>query len=523
MDTQSTQPMTNVDRVPISKRIVLINSLSAVLTRLLTVGAFAWVIQHLMKRIPEAELAMLPVVMSIAMVIPLLQTILTSGLARFVTEAYARNDLAGVTRIVSSQFPLLLGGGVVTMLLGGLVAWQIDKLLNIPPGLVGSAQFMMLLLVGRIAIGIVLAPFNTGLFANQRFVLQNTIELVSLLLRITIMLWLILGIGPRVEWVIVAQVSSQVFGQVLSAVLSMRMLPSLRFRRASFDWATCHAVLSFGGWNFITETASMIRRAADVPILNLYSTPIAVNDFFLGSTVDIQLREMTIRATMPLLPALTAMHAQGQQSRLGAAFLRGARVALWVSMFCAIPLIVLSYDLFALYLQDKYDEHVDAATVMIILLLGIPLTNTSSIFGQIAHARGEIRPIAILGVVSQLANLALTLVLVIYFQMGAIGAATASLFTYAIVNPFFIWPLALRTLQLPWRRLLVESLLPGLAPSVVTLCAALTLLQLLPDNSLVRVAVGLPFCPIAYTIALWFVLRPADRADLARIRQAIGA
>lgn len=53
--------------VPISKRLVLINSASSIATRLLTVGVFAWAIQYLMKRIPEGELALLPVVMSAAM------------------------------------------------------------------------------------------------------------------------------------------------------------------------------------------------------------------------------------------------------------------------------------------------------------------------------------------------------------------------------------------------------------------------------------------------------------------------
>jgi hypothetical protein len=42
-------------KVPISKRIVLINSISGIVTRVLTVGVFAWVIQYLFKRIPEGN------------------------------------------------------------------------------------------------------------------------------------------------------------------------------------------------------------------------------------------------------------------------------------------------------------------------------------------------------------------------------------------------------------------------------------------------------------------------------------
>lgn len=47
--------------VPISKRLVLINSASNLATRVLTVAVFAWVIRYLMHRIPEAELELLPI------------------------------------------------------------------------------------------------------------------------------------------------------------------------------------------------------------------------------------------------------------------------------------------------------------------------------------------------------------------------------------------------------------------------------------------------------------------------------
>ena len=71
--------MNKSNPVPISKRLVLINSISGIATRVLTVGVFAWVIQYLLKRIPEEELALLSIVLSLAMILPVLQTILTGG------------------------------------------------------------------------------------------------------------------------------------------------------------------------------------------------------------------------------------------------------------------------------------------------------------------------------------------------------------------------------------------------------------------------------------------------------------
>lgn len=509
--------MSDPIQVPISKRIVLINSVSGIVTRVLTVGVFAWVIQYLMKRISDEELALLPIVMSIALVLPVLQSVLSAGLARFVTESYANNDLAGITRIVSSQFPLLLAGGVLSMLLGSLVAWNIQHILSIPPEYNDKARLMLFMVFGRMAIGIVLAPFSTGLFANQRFVLQNGIEIASSLVRIALMLGLILSFGPKVEFVVAAQVISQIFQLISTTFVSMRLLPSLRFRWSSFDVATCKRVLTFGGWNFVMQSSNLIRRAADVPILNLFSTAVAVNDFFLGSTFDTQLRQTTIIAAQPLLPALTAMHAHQQHDRLAAVFVRGGRIMLWASMFFAVPLMIFSYDLFSLYLGPVYREHVSAATVMIILLLGFPLIYPSAMFLRIAYARENIRPIAIRSICGNLGNLAVTILLVGPAQMGAIGSAIATLIS-CLSHPFFYWPLALRTLDVTWSRFIKQTLVPGLTPAAVAAVAGLITSQCI-NSVVLRVSIGILVCMIVYALVVAVVLQPPDRADLRRLRQ----
>jgi glycosyltransferase involved in cell wall biosynthesis len=94
-------------------------------------------------------------------------------------------------------------------------------------------------------------------------------------------------------------------------------------------------------------------------------------------------------------------------------------------------------------------------------------------------------------------------------------------FTEADCKPNANSQLALRTRKPSWRRFIAESLVPGIIPSLVAAFSAWLVVQFLPASSIVRVAIGLPTCVIAYVISLVIVLRPADRTDLAGIRQAI--
>ena len=230
-------------------------------------------------------------------------------------------------------------------------------------------------------------PFSTGLVAQQRFMLQNVIDVGASILCILLMLSLILGLGPNVVWVVVAQIASQLFSTFLRAGFSLRLLPALRYDPASFNWETCQNILAFGGWSFVSEASYLIRRAADAPILNELSTPVAVNDFFIGSLFESQLREMTLWATEPLLPPLTAMHANQQLVRLTSAFLRSSRLIQWAGMIVVVPLVVFSHDLIHLYLGSEYEKHTSAATVMIILLLVCPMTYPMVTFYRIAYDR----------------------------------------------------------------------------------------------------------------------------------------
>ena len=63
--------------IPISKRLVLINSTSRVLAELINVGVLIWLQQHLLARIDPEEYALYPVVMAPFVLVALFIMILT--------------------------------------------------------------------------------------------------------------------------------------------------------------------------------------------------------------------------------------------------------------------------------------------------------------------------------------------------------------------------------------------------------------------------------------------------------------
>jgi Na+-driven multidrug efflux pump len=135
---------------------------------------------------------------------------------------------------------------------------------------------------------------------------------------------------------------------------------------------------------------------------------------------------------------LTAMHAKSQIERLQNAFLRASRFQLWAAMIVAVPIIGYREEIFRLYVGDPC---MSAATVVALLMASYPFVFSTLLIGRIAIAKGEMKRFSLLSLFVNLLNVAITLVLVGVYDLGAIGAASGSLITRVIAQPILYWPL----------------------------------------------------------------------------------
>ena len=91
--------------IEINKRIVLINSASSAGLLVPNLSVLVWLQQYLLKPFSAEEYSLIPIIAAVMAFTPLLTMVLTSGLGRYTTVAYAKNDTAEVTRICSTMFP----------------------------------------------------------------------------------------------------------------------------------------------------------------------------------------------------------------------------------------------------------------------------------------------------------------------------------------------------------------------------------------------------------------------------------
>ncbi|HAU37775.1 MAG TPA: hypothetical protein DCX07_08675 [Phycisphaerales bacterium] len=457
--------------VPISKRRVLINSISSVLATAMNLAILVWLQQYLLRRISPEEYSLYPVVASIMVFMPLLTMVLTGGIGRYIVEAYARGDLRRVTQIVSTMSPLLAAAGLLILAGGGALSWYVGKVLTIAPEQLWQARIMMFLMFASFSARLATAPYCVGLYANQKFVLVNAVNVGVQMLRIALLFALLFGLGPRVLWVVTATVAAELTGLAITQILSMRIMPSLRFRFAEIRWPLVRQLTSFGVWNLVGEVGYMIRQSSDPIVLNKLATPVDVNCFYVGF-LAIRIVEYVLGPIiLQMEPLLTGMHATGDAARLRNTYIRAGRYALWFGMLIALPLIVFHTEVLRLYLRETYETYRAAGMVMVLLLLCFPIAYGHVLRSRLASARAEVGPNARRVLFCECTNLALTLALVGYFRLGALGSALGTLTITAVLHPLLLWPLGLRMAGLTLRQWAVETVLPAALPALAGLAA----------------------------------------------------
>jgi len=509
--------------VEISKRLALINAAGSALALVLNMTVIVWLQQYLLKRVSTEEYSLLPVLASIMMLGPLLTIVLTSGLSRYITDAYARDDIDRVTQIVSTMFLLLCGAAAALMLCGVLVAWRIERILTIAPAQVLNARLMMFILVSSFAFRLVMLPFGAGLIVRQRFVLDDGIKFVGQILRAALLLVFLSLLGPRVLWVVAATAIADVATLIASRSASMKLVPALRFRRSHVRWALATELVSFGGWAFVSQLGDTIRSSSDPIILNKLATSMDVTCFNLGSLPYQYTQELYIRVRKTLQPALIGMNAKVDAERIRNTYLRIGRYSLWSVLALVVPAIVYRHILISLYVGPRY---LVAGTVMAMLLGTQVISRGNTVAEMIAVAKAEIRGLGVRTAVIQLTNLALTLYFVGVMKLGAVGSALGTLTATLVLDPMLMWPLGFRLAATSLREWVKRTAVPGMLPAIASAPVFIVAAAVMRPMSWTALGVCTLLGEMAYGVVLVFCLQPEDRSDLKEaldvIRRQLG-
>ena len=497
-----------------STKLFFLNSASCLFTTLLQLSLLIWVNRYLLKKVSAEEYSILPLVMSLFVVTEILTKAATGGVGRFLIEADAKGNSKEIRGIVSSILPVLVALSLLFTILGGFAAFNIGYLTNISDQYTSEARLMLFLLLIPICLEIILTPFTCGIYVKQKFVLLNSIKLISEALRVTLVLLLLLSVSDKVIWVVVGSSTAAILNLGLRFLLARKIFPDATFSLSAFSWNKTRKLLNFGVWSAIGGLSNFACNTVPVLLLGKFGTSIDVACFYLGRLPDQNIRKLSVSGIQPIQPILTSIFATQGIASLQEAYYRGGKYHMWIALPLIAPLILFGPELMNLYVGSTY---LDAAWVMIFLLGTYPIIWASSMFYRISHASAQVGKYYRCEVLNVIIVLVATFLTVKTLQLGALGAAASIALSTVFVHIFVMYPLGLRQVDGNWNRFAKQTLLPGVLPFLASSLTCLAFRGVNDLESFLAIAAGSLMAALVYfAVLLLFCLDENDQKHLKK-------
>ena len=363
-----------------------------------------------------------------------------------------------------------------------------------------------------------LGVFPEILRGQQRIRLANQLVSAALVLRLAF-----IAAAVWLHWSLTAlTIIALVFALVpdaLAGVLALRSMPAVRLSPRRFSPALIRETMRFSLYAYLGSTTNLLLGKTDQLVLGATLSVASVGLYQAGGRVAEVFHQFTRQVQETLSPAAAHLHALGERAALGDLLVNSLR---W-SVVIATPLYLLCAfhlpELLRLLTGERVAPPETCLVGHVLLAWFYTTILTHSVSKRIFMMCGHERRLMWLGLAEAVANLLLSIALVLVFRNVA-AVAVGSLLPTLFFGWVFLWPWMAREAGLTAGELFRRAILPAwiaCVPMLVFLLAAHVGAVFPADNPWLPVLLQGSAAGLIAAFTLWRVaLNPRERDELSR-------
>jgi O-antigen/teichoic acid export membrane protein len=308
-------------------------------------------------------------------------TIFDLGLGRaatkYVADALARGDKYHVPRLVwTAVTAQAIFGGLGALTLVATTPLLVDRILSVPPALVGEAKATFYLLAMSVPAVLVSSSLTGVLAAAQRFDLVNVVGASFSVANWSLMLAAVLLWDWHLPPIIAMLVLSRIVALGVYYGLCLRVLPSFKGLPRCY-WRELRALMSFGGWVTVSSIVGPILVYLDRFMIGALLTMAAVAYYSAPYEMATRLWIIPMSLGATLFPAFSILNGQEQWARLTFLLSRSIKWVLLTLGPIVVLVVAFAHDILRLWLGPAFAE--ESTLVLQILAVGV-------LINSLAHA-----------------------------------------------------------------------------------------------------------------------------------------
>lgn len=463
----------------------------------IVIGIF--IVPYFISNLGVAAYGLIPLAASITGYAAIVIQSLNTSVSRFLTIDLQRENYAAANLTFNTAF---FGLTVVILLMVPVVlaiSWLIPSIFHVP---VGQESGMFHLFLGVCAAFLLRSwsgNFTVQLFAYNRLDLQNLIDLANLFVQIGLIVLFFNLFAPDLAFIGLSYLAGAVVASGISISLARRICPHLRVSIYAFDRAKVKDLCGMGGWVVINNIGSLLFLQIDLIVANLLFGATSAGEYAVALQWVLLLRVFAGVLSGVLTPTIFSYYAREQTESLirimkSAVKMMGFAMALPIGLVCG----------FAPQLLKVWvgSEFTNLAPLMVLLTLHLSINLAVLPLFSINVVHNKVRVPGVLTLVMGVGNVALAVALSLLTDWGIYSVAAAGAIVLTLKNAFFTPWYATKVLGVDVHTF-TQSMLPGIAATIIVGISAATLGAVLPFVSLAMLVVAGLSVTLVYLGAVW--------------------
>ena len=386
----------------------------------------------------------------------LISSCIGGSIARFLNIALNKNDTEQANQIFSTAIIANIVLVVLQLPFFAFGLWKLHWLIDFPPE--QSFDFRILVACNIVVylLSLLLGVLGTPIQASNRLDIGIKLEMLSQILRLTLLFGLILRIGPKL-WIIgVVDLGLAILSLIATFLVYRKIASQLVFRHRHVAWKWVRPIMNMAGWSIVATLGQILFLKTDVWMINRF-----VDIRLAGVCAALLIwpnfvQQIAKNISYLIMPVLMIDYAQGRFERIQDITMLFSRLFSILAIFACGFIMIFGGWLLELWMGIEYRQY---HLYLVLMLLHFPLTLAREAVWGVFPAFNKMHYLGISNLVSGCLNIGLSL-LAIHYGFGLEGVIIATGISLIIQRTFFLSYFTVTMLNIRWVRLF-KCYVPG--------------------------------------------------------------
>lgn len=247
--------------------------------------------------------------------------------------------------------------------------WFLNRCMNIAPETMFAANIVYQCSILSFLVTVVTVPHNAAIIAHERMGVFAYISIVEAVLKLGSALLLLVVPSDKLIDYSICMLITTAAPRFMIFRYARRNFKECRYNRYKQSNALTKEMLSFSGWSVVGSLGYIFHTQGVAIIINLFFGTIVNAAQAISTQVNTLVRSFSDSFLQALKPQIVQTYAAGELKQMHELIFRGCRLAIFLTAFFAIPILIECKSLLTIWLKILPEYTIEFVRVVILISL----------------------------------------------------------------------------------------------------------------------------------------------------------